>query len=558
MCLIFLLKGEKKLAYVFYVKGLRGYGDYLFALKTCSHTKKHLNKAGYNSDVILVTSSEEGKEIITNLGGDKEFNVTVLSAQEYHSFQSQEDFTLDYYIEGPIMDVHRPKFPKETPVLLLSEYSVPSGVDSHSRELISSGYKNIKAIFSGLQLNSRQKGIIISENLVAVAKAKEQGDFRFRQDYWKELDDLNIRASQSIADYHQSTELYFEATHNIYGGRNICEHFLFVHNLFTEKIQKNQDIISIGESMEEKKSALKSALPTLKESKFNKIIFVDLETHKEEVLYNDGQENQKVYRMLYTKKLTHKQMDALHAVSNDLAGERGDQLHGEGVSSQKIIVYECLPHKEKYAEGFIDTLYNITGDDKVKDLAELLQHAQLNKTAKDFDPVKQNRLRELLNNEEVIKKYKNACHQISVKYNLNDIITSIVTKPFLDLQNKEIYQPLFEKMINTFKQIQDKYPSKGIKSKFRLLFFTPDIRDASIDVTEKFIAILKRDINLNKISYKVACEDLKKHIKEVNKALTDHKGSTNLISMYNKILTEEEPSPEVEKKLLTKQLLKPN
>ncbi|QBR83518.1 hypothetical protein E3983_03580 [Legionella israelensis] len=531
------------MAILFYVEGLSdGFGDYLFGLKAVHQLKKSLAERGYSDDIFLVTH-QEGKKIIQDLGSDKEFGVTVLSREDYDALSKEGSFTLDYYIEGPVMTTTRIPLEPHTPILLLSEYSSFGSVYLESDNLKKSfkKYQDVQSIYSGLRIRSDEKGILISEELVNLTEARKHNDLSFRAHYWQELN-LPLRSNSSIEDYHQSTELSFQYSYDY--PENSCKRFLSIHLWFNQNSSKNQDIVAIGKNKDKKREALSSVLPELIQSGFGKVLFIDLETGKEEMLHDNGEKNARTYRLFFGKRLTHRQMMALNALSGELCGVRGDQSHGEALSAQKLIVYDCASHKEDYAKGVISCLHALSEDENVRELLHLLQYAELNPKNTNFNEKQFLRLKTLLSNPEVMQKYKEACAKIPQQFNLGAAIADVVIQAFLARQN-------YRNMLSKFHDLRKAYPKIGFKKK--MMFLTNEQRFESVNETEKFIAQLNLELQQHQITYKMAFSSLSEHVEQqIKHILTDHEGNSEhkgrrlleknvsrLAELYKKMLPEE-------------------
>lgn len=112
---------------VFVSHGYGGYGDFMFGLKAANLVHKELKETiGVNEEIILVTQAV-GKQQIQDLGGDKEFNVKVLSLEEFAAMRKEKEFKFDYFIEGPCFNptAHAQlKIPAATPALMITEYNL--------------------------------------------------------------------------------------------------------------------------------------------------------------------------------------------------------------------------------------------------------------------------------------------------------------------------------------------------------------------------------------------------------------------------------------------------
>jgi len=379
------------MAIVMYVAdGYGGYGDFIFGLKMLHGLQKSLQELGSNTPIYLVTQAS-GKDKIVALGGDTAFDVQVKSVEEFKHLQSTAEFTLEYFIEGPVFNPYthqRITIPKDTPVLLISEYSLIPRVLRYTKELLENPVRwQLDLIQSGFNVDGGVssdffdkigQGLFFNEELSHLAE-RPSDNFDYRVQYWAQLegDSEKILTGQAIEDYHRNTDLFFEYSHDSAGKLGIyqkshCKHYLQIHQIFTMRSGKNQDIVSVGNNTDAKKNALTALLPTLKADGYNRIVYIDLESGNETIFHDQPQLQQKVYRFLHTKKLTYKKMIAMLALSGDLVGATGDQSFGEAISGQKLIVYECLSHKKLFAEEYIKIFRSLDTHDKASQLVKLL------------------------------------------------------------------------------------------------------------------------------------------------------------------------------------------
>ncbi|WP_229776957.1 hypothetical protein, partial [Alicyclobacillus cellulosilyticus] len=65
-----------------------------------------------------------------------------------------------------------------------------------------------------------------------------------------------------------------------------------------------------------------------------------------------GHEDEKTFRVIYASGIPHESMIALSALSGPLSGATGDQSLSECLSANKLMVYECLPHKQSLIANY--------------------------------------------------------------------------------------------------------------------------------------------------------------------------------------------------------------
>lgn len=84
--------------------GLGGNGDFMFALKMASELRKEFREKGlYNEDIVIVTE-QSGKNKIEALGGDKEFNISVINHEKYKKKVASGELSVDYFLAGPVFN----------------------------------------------------------------------------------------------------------------------------------------------------------------------------------------------------------------------------------------------------------------------------------------------------------------------------------------------------------------------------------------------------------------------------------------------------------------------
>lgn len=371
------------MAIVFYVSdGYGGYGDFLYGLKFVANLRRQLaERFGYTDEIYLVTQ-KSGKEKILNIGGDKEMRVNVVSDQEIKALRKAGKLETDYFIEGPVFNImvdHDAYLEDQTPVLLVPEYAM--AVESGGTEYLSS-YQTPErtAMLMGSGFRDDEHGIIFSEDLREAARKKAAGDQSYLDAPWQKIGpDISrmLLQDKSRDDYYASTDLSFEYSHDNLSPiqSNTCFHFLRVQQLHKKDSPKNQDVFVVGKNTDSKKEALQKMLPILQRGGFGKVAYVDVETGKEEVLFDDGKSDQKVYRMLHAKQLEHPKMIAMQAISDDLCGSTGDQSFGEAFSANKLMVYECLSHKRIFADSYAVALMKTVKNPDAALLARFLIYA---------------------------------------------------------------------------------------------------------------------------------------------------------------------------------------
>ena len=161
--------------------------------------------------------------------------------------------------------------------------------------------------------------------------------------------------------------------------------FMRIHAEFIKKNDMHQDVLMVGKSKKNKMEALISIKDALIADDFNRITFLKIEEkeNKEEVIHDDGVDNGKSYRVIYVSVMSHQSMMACTALSGLLYGATGDQSLGEGISANKLLVYECLPHKQALMDDYYQAMRKILSSEQdacaVLDfLQDLNEHSNMN------------------------------------------------------------------------------------------------------------------------------------------------------------------------------------
>ncbi len=383
--------------------------------------------ANYTGDVIFVRHFFiGGKWLIEVL---REYKITSIDLKTYNYLIRKKILKIDYYIHGPVLEFLLCT-PINTRILLMSEYSdnFPFYNVLRLKKLLARRVSTLQTGFLSADFSYKNKGILFTDSLIKMVKLKE---INIREYYrqihisWQELPKNIIETllgGLSIEDYYSTTELSVEYSHNSENNKllyhlNSHLHYLRVHQLYIQYSIKNQDVISMGGDIKNKRNALEFMIPILAKNGFSKIFYVDLDNEKMESVYNDNRDG-KSYRLIHVDKITHMKMIELQKISSDLSGVTGDQSFSEALSASKLIVYNCMVWKKELVQQYIEIVSSIAQDDKVTELAMLLLVSN--------DEKQYARLGELLNDNIIINKLKNSASEIYKAYNLNNIISKKV------------------------------------------------------------------------------------------------------------------------------------
>ena len=227
----------------------------------------------------------------------------------------------------------------------------------------------------------------------------------------------------TVARYQATTELSMQYSHDTYQNSPSlvpARRFLKIHREFYKTSDKNQDVVMVGESEADKYAALQGIKANLMVDGFTHISFYNADTKKEGILYDAGMVG-KTYRVIYTSGMSHTSMMACNALSGHLIGATGDQSLSEALSSNKMMVYECLNHKRSLIQNYDAAIRNASHLDP--DITETLILLRTAETASQYE-----RLGTYLRDPQVQEKFRLANRATVEKYRLGSEIIPIYEK----------------------------------------------------------------------------------------------------------------------------------
>lgn len=368
--------------------GCGGYGDFLFALKLSEQLRKQYADAGSEIPPVYLVTQPTGEEKIKTLKGDTEFGVEVLTPDELKVRVDAKQIDVGTVIEAPVfkselisrIDAALTNAGSHIPLVMIPEYGYSSDGDRRSMRLDENRrrkyYEHLSyttTLYSGFNKDAAETGILLSEALVHPAAPDvlaSQLDEKIRSTTFGDLD---------VAGYRTTTELSMQYSHDIYDWLSSLEtpaaRFLKIHREFAKTSDKNQEVLAVGKDEKYKREALLAIKDQLIADGYKRISFFNADSKAEEVLYDAGVAG-KSYRVIYTSGMSHPSMIAANALSGPLYGATGDQSLGEALSSNKMMVYECLWHKVTLIENYDAAMREISHDDPdVKDTLALLRSA---------------------------------------------------------------------------------------------------------------------------------------------------------------------------------------
>lgn len=410
-----------------------GYGDMLFALKLLGHLREKFISAGEVPPPIYIVTDHDAKTKIKLLGGDAEFNASILTPDELENRVTGRHMSVGAIIYGPTfsdnllekVDKVLPVKPEQTPIPLII---APEYGFFHTDESIKGMLERfdklthqvtVKIINSGFNRKRDEQGILLSNELLNRPSDEVlvgQLDEKLRHCLFQEANSL-----QSL-----NTELSLQYSHDTY-VRNPDEldpssRFLHTHCALIKGNNKNQAVVMVGsnvnlESKKNKFNALDSLKEKLISQGFTRIVFQDVGNNQEpaNVLYDSETVPCKEYRVLYVPSMSHRSMIACCALSGLLIGTTGDQSLGEAVSANKIMIYEALGHKIDFKEHYYLALKEEAGNNqRVQRAIDLLEQASNEEDCQE--------LGDLLREPPIQDELQRICQIVREKYDLVPVL----------------------------------------------------------------------------------------------------------------------------------------
>ena len=406
----------------------QGYGDLLFCLKLATQLKeKYMEQDQEPPQIYIISIVDSKKKILDLTQGNTEFDIIILSPDELKAAIENKTIDVNLVIEGPTFDSYFINQINEAltgldhvvPLLMTPEYSFHTQVSMQAiernkkfREKLSS-IQYVGTIFSGFNKTYLEQGILISQKLV---NPEPDGILFEKLDTNLQVAVLsNHPRSHSMIDdykkhtafslqYSQDNVFYKEFLHDDH--MTAAADFLKIHREFAIGSPLNQDVVMVGKDEIAKKTALKDITKILINDGFTQISFYNVNSKEEEIYYTKPpnyffKSNSKKFRVLYMTGMSYQSMTACIALSGPLIGATGDQFFSESLSNHKIIVYECLSHKENLIKDYDSAIRRISHDDK-----EICEMLKLLRKKPNLEQKELTRLGELLRNPMIQKKIR--------------------------------------------------------------------------------------------------------------------------------------------------------
>jgi hypothetical protein len=236
------------------------------------------------------------------------------------------------------LDFDQLKLPENYPFLYLPEYG-----DRNNQEKY---YENIKV--TGLQRH--QYGIFIEKRLTEIVESNRNPSIHISK-----LTDASLKKrileGQTPTNYAFKTNLYFGY------GHSTTSHTHFIRSVaHFEKTNssKNIDLILILDNPDELKLTFeKKIIEELALQGFGLIEIVSTSTGESQKIELSKKSN-RILRIITKKNLSHDDFLTCLLMSQPLTLASGDQSLSEGISANKIFIYELYEHKLLFEQSLID------------------------------------------------------------------------------------------------------------------------------------------------------------------------------------------------------------
>ena len=356
--------------YIFVRKSFDGNGDLAQAAKIANFVQQLTEHYQYPDDVSIVIPEEE-RDDITPFIVALNPKVKLMSKEAMKQSTSKINFIIEagysYCLtKNDIDDLKLGPIPK----VLMEEYSLTGTREDNTI------YDHI--ILGGF--NTHELGVIPDLN-----SFKTMNDAELRHAF----DQLPLLISKYLAkdsdtyvsQYRTQKRLAFEYSHN--KDEDCTERFIRAHTILTNQTKESQDVILIGERKDsegfqftipylQKHEFTSERLRELHESGYSRVIFVNMDQDKTDVIFDDGGSG-KEYRVLYTKSVPYTAMQALALLTTaGIAGTTGDHSLTEAMSHGLLVTYEWMLHKRMLIKGYLAAVANSTEHPGVIRLAEYL------------------------------------------------------------------------------------------------------------------------------------------------------------------------------------------
>ncbi|VEG91730.1 ankyrin repeat domain-containing protein [Legionella spiritensis] len=388
-----------------------GYGDILFAAKLAGELKRALLSEGrLAGDIYLVCNDDNrGLSKLEMSRADCEFGINFVLFQDMQKLLDKGIIKPAVIIDGPAPMLNKLIYPDAMAVVSL-EYTygpfqaaqlgnsyalADKAAQNHYREELINferrmlqPYPNDNKIIlrTGILEAMDERGVIPTKELTTIGTLLHQtqitGEPSAKLTCLKQesANRLSRKIKTIIFGKHNELPLEnYEKYHNLtfgYGYAGSID-FIDIHLACSQKTMKNEDIFLVhaGQNL---LPQLQKRIEAIKGWGFDKIVYHDVDNNEEHILYDNGAKGP-VYRLLHATHLDHAQMIGLFVVSGPLSLVTGDQSFMEAIQANKIICYDCFPHKELLYSAYQDRGEHYS--EKTREALKLLRlRSELQKT----------------------------------------------------------------------------------------------------------------------------------------------------------------------------------
>jgi hypothetical protein len=304
------------------------------------------------------------------------------------------------------------------PFLLLPEYGLSYSQGNHNDEI---SFKNLK--FTRVAGLARSEyGIFIDRRI----KEAVEEDRSSRRDPLNHLHELSeglrkeIIRDQSPPKYSSETDLYFGYGHSLPSQK----HFIrLVAHLEKNKSNKNIDMLLILRDPDKLESIFDERLrEELAQQGFGQIEITGSPSREPRII--KLKDSGRSLRIIPKKGLSHRDFETCLLMSQPLSLITGDQSLSEGISANKIFIYELFVHKILLAESFI----SLASELRLPLVEEYFKRAIVKR--EDLTYRESSQYDELatkfLLNEDFIKQWNIFIKHIQEKKSFNEKVVSLV------------------------------------------------------------------------------------------------------------------------------------
>jgi hypothetical protein len=410
---------------------LGGYGDFVFVCRAAEVVREVLDDLGVVDAEIIVITGPKGMGKVEDIELAEYFKLQFFEKKDLDEKLKRENKKIDLLFDGPAFLLARyQRISITTPIILSFEYSIQGRIDQSAIQSYYKKHADYLSVFK-TGLAEQEDGIFVVNSLVQSAKYRQEASYHKLLCHWRQLNQniSQLLLSSRGADINaESLKSYYE-THEVYFGyaHKELQQFFGIHLACAKYSKKSQDVVVVQRGDEIDK--LKDRLPILIRQDYSKVIYWNIEDKNEVVLHDDNRVEGKVYRLIHARDLPIKDMVSFHAISESLTSVTGDQSFSEAISANKIIHYECLPHKKHLLIAYLNMFdRSETVSNATKNAMHLMQEAMTEAEYDSLAVLLQDPLvkREIYEVNQYIVEHSN--FTVLLKTRITDIIESLLRR----------------------------------------------------------------------------------------------------------------------------------